>query len=266
MERMVSGKKRRMRRIFREDGKTVIVPMDHGATNGPMSGLINMQDTINKLAAGGADAVVLHKGIAKTIDSGELGLIIHVSASTKVGPDTNWKVRVCSVKKAIQLGCDAVSVHVNVGVAHEPEMLIELGELADECDEWEIPLLAMMYPRGPNMKGEHSPEDIAHAARLGAELGADMIKTNYTGDFESFKKIVEGCPVPVVIAGGPKTETVRSVLEMIYDAVKAGCAGVSIGRNIFQHENPTAMTMAIAGIVHKGMSVNEALEVLGEKS
>ncbi|MEM3608879.1 MAG: 2-amino-3,7-dideoxy-D-threo-hept-6-ulosonate synthase [Candidatus Bathyarchaeia archaeon] len=261
---MVSGKKRRMRRIFREDGKTIIVPMDHGVTNGPMSGLINMQDTIDKLVAGGADAIVIHKGIAKTVDVGELGLIIHVSASTKVGPDENWKVKVCSVKKAIQLGCDAVSVHVNVGAMHEPEMLMKLGELADECDEWEIPLLAMMYPRRSSIKGENNPEDIVHAARLGAELGADMIKTNYTGDFESFKKVVEACPAPLVIAGGPKTETVQSFLEMVYNAVKAGCAGVSVGRNIFQHENPTAMTMAIAGIVHKGISVDEALKVLGE--
>ena len=259
---MVSGKERRMRRIFSEDRRTVIVPMDHGVTSGPISGLIDMQDIINKLVAGGANAVVLHKGIAKNVDTKGLGLIIHVSASTKVGLDASWKVGICSVEEAIRLGCDAISVHVNVGAEHEPEMLMELGELADECDAWGIPLLAMMYPRGPKIKSEHDPEAVMHAARLGAELGADIVKTNYTGDFDSFRKVVKGCPVPLVIAGGPKADTVQSVLEMVYDAVKAGCAGVSIGRNVFQHENPTAMAKAIAGIVHYGMSVDEALKVL----
>ncbi|HEX69515.1 MAG TPA: fructose-bisphosphate aldolase [Candidatus Bathyarchaeota archaeon] len=262
---MVSGKERRMRRIFREDGKTVIVPMDHGVTSGPISGLVDMRETVNKLVAGGVDAVVLHKGIAKNVDTKGLGLIIHISASTKVGPDANWKVGVCSVEEAIRLGCDAVSIHVNVGAEHEPEMLMELGELADECDAWGIPLLAMMYPRGPKIKSEHDPEAVMHAARLGAELGADIIKTNYTGDFDSFRKVVKGCPVPVVIAGGPKANTVKSVLEMVYNAVKAGCAGVSIGRNVFQHEDPTAMVRAIVGIVHHGISVDEALKILGER-
>jgi DhnA family fructose-bisphosphate aldolase class Ia len=139
---MINGKEKRMKRIFREDGKTVIVPMDHGVTTGPIKGIINMQAIINKLIAGGADAVVLHKGIVKTVDTERLGLIIHVSASTKFGPDVNTKVRICSVREAIQLGCDAISAHVNVGATQEPEMLTKLGRLADQCDLWGIPLLA----------------------------------------------------------------------------------------------------------------------------
>ncbi|MEM3463881.1 MAG: 2-amino-3,7-dideoxy-D-threo-hept-6-ulosonate synthase [Candidatus Bathyarchaeia archaeon] len=260
---MLGGKKRRMKRIFASDGRTVIVPMDHGVTIGPIDGLVKMQDVIDKIAAGGADAVVLHKGLAKNVDTGRLGLIIHVSASTKVGPDANWKVKVCSVEETIRLGCDAISVHVNMGAVHEPEMLMKLGMLADECDAWEIPLLAMMYPRGPKIQSENDPEAVAHAARLGAELGADVIKTNYTGDPDSFRKVVESCPVPVVIAGGPKVDTTKGFLEMVYDAVKAGCAGVSIGRNVFQHRNPTLMTRALVGIVHEGMDVDSALKLLG---
>ncbi|MGQ9539084.1 MAG: 2-amino-3,7-dideoxy-D-threo-hept-6-ulosonate synthase [Candidatus Bathycorpusculaceae bacterium] len=263
---MVSGKEKRIRRIFRDDGKTVIIPMDHGVTSGPLSGLLNMQKTIDGLVAGGVDAVVLHKGMAKNFDTKKLGLIIHVSASTKFGPDTNWKVKVCSVEEAIRLGCDAVSTHVNVGAKHEPEMLMELGELADKCDEWGVPLLAMIYPRGSKVKNEHDPEAVMHAARLGAELGADVIKTNYTGDLDSFKAVVRSCPVPLVIAGGPKVDSVKSVLEMVHDAVKAGCAGVSIGRNVFQHENPKAMAQTIVGIVHQGLSVDEALKILGGRN
>ncbi|MEM3054608.1 MAG: 2-amino-3,7-dideoxy-D-threo-hept-6-ulosonate synthase [Candidatus Bathyarchaeia archaeon] len=261
---MFSGKKRRMQRIFCSDGKTVIVPMDHGVTSGPMQGLVNMQSSINKLVDGGADAVVLHKGIAKNVDTKGLGLIIHVSASTKVGADPNWKVKVCAVEEAIRLGCDAVSIHVNVGANHEHEMLVEFGRLADECDAWGIPLLAMMYPRGTKVENEHDPEFVAHAARLGAELGADIVKTNYTGDPESFRKVVEGCPVPLVIAGGPKVDSTRSLLEMVYNAIQAGCAGISIGRNIFQHENPTTITRALVGIVHKGLNVGEAMALLKE--
>ena len=261
---MAAGKNRRLRRIFGNDGKTVIIPMDHGVTSGPIQGLVNMQSIIDKLVAGGADAVVLHKGIAKNVDTKRLGLIIHVSASTKMGPDTNWKVRVCSVEEAIRLGCDAVSIHVNLGADHENEMLAELGKLADECDAWGIPLLAMMYPRGTRVGNEHDPQLVAHAARVGAELGADVVKTNYTGDPESFRKVVEGCPVPVVIAGGPKVDSARSLLEMVYQAIKAGCAGVSIGRNVFQHENPAAITKALVGIVHKGLNVEEATALLNE--
>jgi len=261
---MVSGKEKRLRRIFREDGKTVIVPMDHGVTVGPVLGLMDMQSIVDRLSSGGADAVVIHKGIGKSVDSRRLGLIIHLSGSTNVGPDANWKVKVCSVEEAVRLGCDAVSVHINVGSTREHEMLVDLGEVADECDAWGVPLLAMMYPRGPNIKSEHDPDVVAHAARLGAELGADVIKTNYTGDVETFREVVRGCPVPVIIAGGPKAKTEEDVLETIYNSVKAGGAGVSIGRNVFQYENPSAMTRAIVGIVHEGITVEEASRILGE--
>jgi predicted phospho-2-dehydro-3-deoxyheptonate aldolase len=257
------GKKRRLKRIFL-NGKTVIIPMDHGVTSGPIKGLTNMQDIVDKLVLGGANGIVVHKGIAKTIDTKGLGLIIHLSASTKYSLNPNRKVIVCSIEEAIRLGADAISVHINVGDEKEPEMLESLGKIADECDRFGMPLLAMMYPRGAKISNEHDFEAVAHAARLGAELGADIIKTNYTGSVETFKKVVESCPVPVVVAGGPKAETTREVLQMVYDSLKAGGAGVSIGRNVFQHENPSAMTKALVAIVHKGASVDEALKILGE--
>ncbi len=103
----------------------------------------------------------------------------------------------CSVQEAVRLGADAVSVHVNVGAEDEDKMLYTLGRVADECDIYGMPLLAMMYPRGPKIQNEHDPKAVAHAARIGAELGADIIKTNYTGDVDSFKAVVECCPVPV---------------------------------------------------------------------
>ena len=254
---MESGKKRRLRRIFRSDNKTVIVPMDHGVTIGPVKGLENMQDIINKLLDGDADAVVINRGITKTVDTGNAGLIVHLSGITLRCPHPNHKVQIGSVADAVRLGADAVSVHVNVGAEHETEMLSTLGKIACECDDLGMPLLAMMYPRGPNIKD-------AHAARLGAELGADIIKTNYTGDAESFKQVIDSCPVPVIIAGGPKTETPRDVLHMVKDSITAGGAGLSIGRNVFQHNDPTKMVKALSAIVHDNASVFEAMKILGE--
>lgn len=261
---MEAGKKRRLRRIFRDDTRTVIVPMDHGVTLGPVSGLVNMQEIINKLLQGGADAVVLHKGVAKHVDTGNAGLIIHLSGITKLGPDPDNKVQVCSVEEAVRIGANAVSVHVNVGAEQEDRMLAKLGRVADDCDRYGIPLLAMMYPRGPKIENQHAVDVVSHAARLGAELGADIIKTNYTGDPETFKEVVRSCQVPVVIAGGPKVETAEEVLQMVRNSIEAGGAGLSIGRNIFQHKNPTKMVKALSAIVHQGASVDGALGILGE--
>jgi fructose-bisphosphate aldolase / 2-amino-3,7-dideoxy-D-threo-hept-6-ulosonate synthase len=259
------GKERRLKRIMQKDNKTVIVPMDHGVTIGPIQGITNMQQIINQLTAGKADAVLVHKGIAKRVDTGSAGLIVMLSGLSNLSPSVNSKVQVCSVDEAIRIGADAVSVHVNVGAPEEDKMLKNLGKVADQCDVYGMPLLAMMYPRGPKIADEHDVHVVAHAARIGAELGADIIKTNYTGTIESFKSVIEGCPVPIVIAGGPKCKTPREILQTTSDAVKAGAAGLSIGRNIFQHENPTLIVKALSAIVHSGASVEQACKILGEK-
>jgi DhnA family fructose-bisphosphate aldolase class Ia len=120
----------------------------------------------------------------------------------------------------------------------------------------------MVYPRGPNIQNGFDPEVVAHVARVGAELGADIIKTNYTGDPDSFRQVTNGCPVPVVIAGGPKAGNDREVLEMVKGAMEGGAIGVSIGRNAFQHDNPTSITRAISAIVKENVSVEEALKFL----
>jgi fructose-bisphosphate aldolase/2-amino-3,7-dideoxy-D-threo-hept-6-ulosonate synthase len=185
-----------------------------------------------------------------------------MSASTSLGPDPNDKVKVCTVEEAIKMGADAVSVHINVGSETEADQLKILGTVSEQCDDWGMPLIAMMYPRGKDIRNSNDPELVAHVARVGAELGADIIKTNFTGDIDSFRKVVEGCPVPVVMAGGPKANTDEEFLAMVRAAVDAGGRGVAIGRNVFQHDNPTAMTRALTLIVHKGASVKEAMEAL----
>jgi len=261
---MNQGKTRRMKRIMCDDGHTVIVPMDHGITIGPVKGIENMQTIINKLVKGGTDAILVHKGIAKHVDAGNAGLIIQLSASSNLSSNPNTKVQVCTVQEAIRLGADAVSVHVNVGAQDEDKMLQKLGRVADECDTYGMPLLAMMYPRGPKIQNEHAADVVAHAARIGAELGADIIKANYTGSAETFKTVIESCQVPVVIAGGPKSKTTIEILQTAHESLQAGSAGLSIGRNVFQHEDPTLMVKALSAIVHKGASTEQALKILGE--
>lgn len=259
------GKSVRMERIFdRNTHRTIIIPMDHGVGAGPIKGIIDLPTTVNKVAEGGANAVLGHMGLPKHGHRGygrDVGLIIHLSASTSLGPDPNHKVLVTTIEEAIKVGADAVSVHINVGAEDEAEMLQDLGQVARQCDEWGMPLLAMMYPRGAKVTSEHDVEYVKHAARIGAELGADIVKTNYTGDIDSFREVVKGCPVPVVIAGGPRMETERELLEMVYDSVQAGGRGVAIGRNVFQSNDPTQLVSNISKILHKGYTVDEVLKV-----
>jgi len=264
------GKAIRLERLMnRQSHKTIIVPMDHGVSMGTIPGLENMPKIVNEVAEGGANAVLLHAGVALAghrssmgmPSTKDIGLIIHLSASTKLSPDPNRKVIVCPVEDAVRMGADGVSVHINIGADDEPEMLQELGEVSSACRHWGMPLLGMMYARGSKVQSEHDPDVINLATRVGAELGADLVKTNYTGDIDSFKEIVRGTPAPVIVAGGPKMDTVRETLEMVYEAVvEAGAMGLAFGRNIWQAENPTKMVQALAKIVHEKWTVDEVLK------
>ncbi len=260
------GKKIRLERIIdRNSGKTVIVPLDHGVTVGPIAGLEDMRTTISKVVAGGANAILMHKGIVGAGHRGtgrDVGLIVHLSGGTALSPDPNAKALVCTVDEAIKLGADAVSVHINLGAETDIEMLEQLGYVSEQCAEWQVPLVAMMYTRGPKIKNEYDANKVKHAARVGAELGADIVKVVYTGSIDSFSEVVAGCPVPVVIAGGAKTDSNQDIFKMVEDALEAGAAGLSIGRNAFQHEKPEKMIEALCKMVHNGASVDEAIDIL----
>jgi class I fructose-bisphosphate aldolase len=265
----IIGKQIRMERIINRDTqKTIIVPMDHGISIGPVQGLIDMKSAIQKVAEGGANAIVEHKGLVdKNLrqKGPDIGLIIHLSASTSMSPYPNAKTLVCSVEEAIKLGADAISIHVNLGNGDEKEMLKDFGKISKDARKWGMPLLAMIYPRGEKIKDEYDVKVIRHAARVGAEMGADIVKVSYTGSVETFREVVDGCSVPVVIAGGPKMDTDRQILEMVKGAVDAGGAGLSIGRNVFQHQNPKKIVQAFSTIVNEGRDVDSALEILKEK-
>jgi predicted phospho-2-dehydro-3-deoxyheptonate aldolase len=258
----MTGKAIRMRRIFSHgSGRTVIVPMDHGISLGPVKGIEDIGSTVDKLAEGGASAVVVHKGLVPFLGpavGSRLALIVHISASTSMSPDPNHKVLVARADDAAAVGADAVSIHCNIGGDHEEKMVADFGSVADRCRELGMPLLAMCYPRGKNVKSSFDVDAVKHCARLAAELGADVVKTSYTGSIDSFKEVVRGTPIPVVIAGGPKMGSDQELLKMVQESVLAGGRGVSIGRNVFQHDDITGITRAIGKVVFEDMSPEDA--------
>ena len=265
---MSFGKRIRLERILeRNSGRTVIVPMDHGVTVGPIQGLVDMKLMVDSVTEGGANAVLGHVGLplhGHRQRGKDVGLILHLSGSTVWSPDPNAKMLVNTVENALKMGADGVSIHVNIGAESEADMLRDLGRTSVACMEWGLPLLAMMYTRGKKVVRESDPEVVRHAARIAAELGADLVKVTYTGSADTFRAVVAGCPIPVLIAGGEKTDSDRAVFEAVHGALEAGGRGVCIGRNAFQHAKPLGMMQAICAMVHENVSVDDAEGILKE--
>ena len=257
---MVSGNQIRLNRILRK-GKMLCIPMDHGISNGPIEGLENPADIIYKCEGHGLTSIIINKGIIKALPKPtKIGILAHFSSSTALSLSPNRKMLTGTVKEAVSMGADGISLHINIGGKEEPEMLEHLGMTAEQCHKWGMPLLAMMYPRGENIKNPHDPETVAHVARIGAECGADIVKTLYTGDVDSFARIVKSTPVPIVIAGGPKAKTDLDILQMTEDAMTAGAKGVTYGRNIFAHKNPEKIVEALAEIIFRKGTAKEAMK------
>ncbi len=259
------GKRIRLERIIdRNSGKTVILPLDHGAGMGPIDGLVDLKTAADAAAEGGANAVLGHLGLAlhgHRSAGKDIGLILHFSVSTEFNPtDGDAKVSVNNVQTALKLGADAVSIHINLGSNTEAAQLYSFGQIATECIEWGMPLLVMAYPRGPKIENPNDVENVKKVARIAAELGADIIKVPYTGDSKSFEQVVRGAlGVPIVIAGGAKGDDLAA-LKNVEGAIKAGGAGVAMGRNAFQHKDPAAFIRATAAVVHKGISAEAAVK------
>jgi predicted phospho-2-dehydro-3-deoxyheptonate aldolase len=240
----------------------VVVPMDHGLTVGPLEGLHDTGKMVDLVAEGGANAVLGHVGLPIYGHRGygkDIGLILHINGSSMLSTAKDNKVLLNTVEEAIRIGADGVSIHVNIGGKDDSDMLQILGDVSRDCRRWGMPLLAMMYPRGENIEDESSVENVKVVARIGAELGADIIKTNWTGDVDSFKEVIKGCPAPIIIAGGEKRGTM-GILETTEQAMSVGAKGVAYGRNIFQSKTPMLLTRAIALIVHENISAEEAIK------
>ena len=262
------GKSIRMERLFnRTTKRCIIVPMDHGVSVGPLPGLVDARRAVTEVAEGGADAVLMHKGLVRCghrHEGRDIGLIVHLSAGSNLSPNSNTKVLCASVEDALKMGADGVSVHVNMGDVAEGSMLADLGRVASQAHHWGLPLLAMVYARGPLVKNPFDPDVVAHCARVAMELGADIVKVPYCGDIDSFSHVVESCCIPVVIAGGAKMGSTKEFLQVVHDSIRAGGAGLSVGRNVFQHSRPRMLVAALSGIVHASWTVEQALNVVGE--
>jgi DhnA family fructose-bisphosphate aldolase class Ia len=237
--------------------RLAIVPLDHGVHDGPIPGLIDLGGALDFLVAEGVDGVVLHKGMIERYRDRlrTIPVWLHLSASSHLGRWPLKKVLVAAPDEAMELGASGVSMHVNLGNEHEPDMLSDLGTVATQCRRLQLPLLAMMYVRHMRFGRVVNVTDfraLAHAARVAAELGASVVKVPYTGDPGSFSTVTSGCPVPVVIAGGahqPANDP-NNVLDMIKGAIEAGAAGISMGRNIFQDPKPCSMLQKVKGLVY----------------
>ena len=259
---MTAGTAARLDRIG-TDGRYVTVPMDHGLTLGATTGLVDIESTIDAVTRGGADAILTQKGMAPRVhpNRNDAGYVVHLNGSTAIGPDQTDKRPTGSVKSALRAGADAVSYHINVGSEYEREQIEALATLTDEAAEYGVPVLAMTYARGPDVD-ETDPEALGHAVRLGEELGADLVKTGYSGDADSFERVTESTRLPVLIAGGTPDADLAS-LQAVRGAMDAGAAGVSMGRTVFQHDDPEAMARAVALAVHEEAGAEDALERAG---
>jgi fructose-bisphosphate aldolase, class I len=256
---------RRLNHIFRPDGRAFIVAFDHGMIDGPAKGMEQPAKTLEKIAAGGADAILTSYGTALRFarEIEPLGLILRLdgggTALGVMGPGSQFY----SVEDAIRLGADAVAVSAFPGSSKEEESLRMLAQVIGEAHRWGIPVMGEMVPGGFDSPDHmRTAESIAIAARIGAELGSDWVKIPHADDFE---QVTSTCYVPAVILGGAKKGSERVMLEKIRGALDVGAKGVAIGRNIFQADDPQAMTAAVAALIHDNVSVDEAMRILEGK-
>ncbi|MGD9695863.1 MAG: 2-amino-3,7-dideoxy-D-threo-hept-6-ulosonate synthase [Thermoleophilia bacterium] len=244
------GKQLRLIRLSTGPG-TFIVPLDHAVTVGPIG---DVGGLVSLLARAGVDAVVLHKGAARRIDPvafAGTSLVVHLSAGTGPALDPYSKVLVASVEEALALGADAVSVHVNIGAPTEPDQLRDLGEVARECETLGVPLLAMMYARGPAVpESAPSAATLAHLAAIAADLGADMVKLAVCDPVEDLREVVASCDLPIVIAGGAPEGGPAAAVALASAVMDAGAAGLSFGRQIFTAPDPYATARRLADLAH----------------
>lgn len=257
------GKKIRLERIVdRNSKKTVTVPLIHGVGMGPIQGIRDIRNRVDTVALGGANAVILHKGIVSSAHrrSGrDIGLILHLTATLQDGR----QALVTDVEEALVIGADAVSIRVDVGPKHEEEMLKMLGRVSRDASRWGMPLFALMDPGNVKDKDKQL-KNLMRAVRIGAEMGADMVRVPFSGTGENFRELVSVCPVPLIALGGEKKPRERDFLEMVHDIMKAGASGISAGRNIFQYKKPGNMIKAMSEIVHQGFDVATAMKFLKE--
>lgn len=249
----------RLAQLIQPDGRALFLPIDHGYFQGPTRKLEEPGKTVKPLIPY-ADAIMLTRGILRSsIDpTNTKPIILRVSGGTSVvGKNLTNEGIITSVSEAIRLNASAVSLSIFVGSEYEHQSLMNLSRLVDECEECGIPVMAVTAV-GRELEKRES-RYLALCCRIAAELGARVVKTYYCRD--GFEKVVRGCPVPVVVAGGPRVESELEVFEFVHDAIQKGAIGVNLGRNVWQNVYPVAMIRAIRSIIHQNASVEESSEL-----
>lgn len=265
------GKEFRLKRLIRcETNSSVICALDHGLTSPRfLSGLRDMKARVNEAQRGGVNVFMIGKGFARiTVDEfmRDTSWAMLLSASAAECPKPNIVVQIAKVEEALRLGADAVVVYVALTGENEPQMIHFVGEVGRECEKLGMPFIAEAeYPSAyatlEELQEEYSFDYLIRNSRLCAELGADIVKTNWPGDPDLFAKIVEATVVPVVVAGGTLISD-EELLTRMEQAMLSGAIGCSVGRNIFQHKNPFAIARALSRVIHERWSAKDALEEL----
>jgi fructose-bisphosphate aldolase/2-amino-3,7-dideoxy-D-threo-hept-6-ulosonate synthase len=266
---MSTGRTIRLSRLFNAKSKcTVILPMDHGV-EGYFPELSNPSSLIASLADVGPNGFILRRGIVRQTCSsfaGKASLVLRVTTATCLRDKFAEQAYTAFVEEAVRLGADAVVPNVFIGSDRELEDLHNLGILADACDRWGMPLIGEVFPIGDeNTKpfdGPYKVEEVREAVRIGAEEGCDVIKTCYTGDPESFRRITNHCPVPVIISGGPKGKTPDDTLRMVDGALQGGAKGICLGRRVWGSKDPVLTLKVLKEMVHERLPLKEAVKEL----
>lgn len=244
----MTGKEIRKQRILRE-GKMLCVPLDHGISMKNIGNLNQFVDVTQHILNGGATAIIVHKGMVRYLPPiKDCGLIIHLSASTENSNEVRKSI-VCEVQEAVKFGADAVSVHVNLGNQYEQEMLRDFARISRDCEQYGLPLLAMMYVRNDHNVDISSPEAIKHAVRIATELGADFVKVPWLWEMNDLKAIVRDSLIPIVPAGGAYKNDVKQFFVNTEELLSCGVGGVSFGRNVFMNKDPESVIKRLAQII-----------------
>ncbi|HHT9153750.1 MAG TPA: 3-hydroxy-5-phosphonooxypentane-2,4-dione thiolase [Candidatus Hypogeohydataceae bacterium YC40] len=252
------GMKNRMAQLIKPDGHCLFMPIDHGYFQGPTSKLERPGETVKPLLPY-CDAVFCTRGVLRSaIDpTNTKPIILRVSGGTSmVGKDLANEGITTSIKEAVRLNAAAVGMSVFIGSDYEHQTLVNLGKLVDEAEEYGIPVMAVTAV-GRELE-KRDARYLALCCRIAAELGARVVKTYWC---ENFEKVTNSCPVPVVMAGGPKVPSEKEVLEFVYDGMQKGAIGVNLGRNVWQNEHPIAMIKALRAIIHENATAREAFEM-----
>lgn len=273
MQDMKLGKQLRRRRIMGR-GRTVIVAMDHGIAAGMVRGLENPLAVVKTVARAGADGILVTPGVLESVadEVGSLAILLRIDGC--VSPHGSGPMRLFSgIEDAVAMGVDAVVMNATIGAPYESEELQKVGSIATEGRRWGMPVVAeilsqRMMANHMDMTGagkETLPsdigDDVSMACRFGVELGADAIKTRYSGDIESFRKVVACTDRPILVAGGPmRDSTLHSTLSLVDEVLQAGAGGVIFGRNIWQQPDPAEALRALCAMVHEDATIEEALE------